>query len=28
LFAHSKGVRVEQSLMSAGEIRIGDYFWK
>jgi peptide/nickel transport system substrate-binding protein len=28
LFAHTKDVRVEKNLLSAGEIRIGDYFWK
>lgn len=28
LFAHTKDVRVDKNLLSAGEIRIGDYFWK
>ena len=28
LFAHSKDVRVDKNLLSAGEIRISDYFWK
>jgi len=27
LFAHSKDVRVQTNLLSAGEIRISDYFW-
>ncbi len=27
LFAHSKDVRVETNLLSAGEIRLEDYFW-